>query len=70
MYNDLGEPGFSALGKKRELFGADAVGECSIGYSGPSWSHAALGGDQGVAERVNLAINFCWIRDSASDLLA
>ena len=34
-----------------------------------SWAYTAFGGDQGIAESMNLAIDFCWIRDGASDLL-
>jgi len=34
-----------------------------------SWADPAFGGNHGIAESVNLAVDFCWIRDGASDLL-
>jgi hypothetical protein len=34
-----------------------------------SWADPAFGGNHSIAESVNLAVDFCWIRDGASDLL-
>ena len=39
-------------------------------FNPASWAYPAFCGDQGIAESVNLAIDFCWIGDGASDLFA